>query len=87
LLSLPQMWKRRCLVIPFFALASFSTLLGSWRVRVFKVESAVAGKGEVKAGMKILRSSSASTGHRPCCCGVKTGWKVVYVGILPWLIT
>ncbi len=56
------MWKRRSLVIPFLASASFSTLLGSWRVRVFKVESAVAGKGEVKAGMKILRSLSASTG-------------------------
>ena len=49
MLSLPQMWKRRSLVIPFLALAYFSTLLGSWRVRVFKFESAVAGKGEVKA--------------------------------------
>ncbi len=63
-LSLPQMWKRRSLVIPYLASASFSTLLGSWRVRVFKVESAVAGKGEVKAGMKILCSSSALTGQR-----------------------
>ncbi len=50
------MWKRRSFVIPFFASASFSMLLGSWRVRVFKVESTVAGKGEVRAGMKILRS-------------------------------
>jgi hypothetical protein len=55
-LSLPQMWKRRSLVIPFLALASFSMSLGSWRVRVFKVKCAVDGKGEVKAGMKILRS-------------------------------
>ncbi len=45
-----------------YSLLHFSTLLGSWRVRVFKVESAVAGKGEIKAGMKILRCSSASTG-------------------------
>ncbi len=56
------MWKRRSLVILFFALAYFSMLLDSWRVRVFKVESAMAGKGEVKAGMKILHSSSTSTG-------------------------
>jgi hypothetical protein len=54
--------EKRSLVIPFLASASFSMLLGSWRVRVFKVECAVAGKGEFKAGMKILRSSSASTG-------------------------
>ncbi len=58
------MWKRRSLDIPFLASASSSMLLGSWRVRVFKVESAVAGKGGVKAGMKILRSSSTSTGKR-----------------------
>ncbi len=31
---------------------------------MFKFESAVAGKGEVKAGMKIFCSSSASTGKR-----------------------
>ncbi len=31
---------------------------------MFKVESAVAGKGDVKAGMKILCSSSALTGYR-----------------------
>ncbi len=54
------MWRRR-LVIPFLASASFSILSGSWRVRVLKVECAVAGKEEVKAGMKILRSLSAST--------------------------
>jgi hypothetical protein len=47
------MWKRRSLVIPFLALASFSMSLGSWRIKVFKVACAVAGKGEVKAGMKI----------------------------------
>ncbi len=29
---------------------------GTWRVRVFNGKCAVAGKGEVKAGMKILRS-------------------------------
>jgi hypothetical protein len=45
-----------------YSLLGFSLLLGSWRVSMFKAESAVAGKGEVKAGMKILRSSSASTG-------------------------
>ncbi len=56
------MWKIRSLVILFLVLASFSMLFGSWRVRVFKVESAVAGEGEVKAGMKILGSLSASTG-------------------------
>jgi hypothetical protein len=62
IVSLPQMWKRRSLVIPFLALAYFSTLLGSWRVRVFKVESTEAGKGETKARMKILRSLSVETG-------------------------
>ncbi len=62
MLSLPQMWKRRSSVIPFLALASFSMLLGSRRVRVFKVECAVAGRGEVKARMKILCSLSPLTG-------------------------
>ncbi len=56
------MWKRRSLVIPFLTFAPFSMLLDSKRVRVFKIECAVAGKGEVKAGMKILRSLSALTG-------------------------
>jgi hypothetical protein len=50
LLSLPQMWKRRSLVIPFLASASFSMPLGSWRVTVFKVECAVAGKERSKQG-------------------------------------
>jgi hypothetical protein len=54
--------ERRSLVIPFLALASFLRFLGSWRVRVFKVECAVDGKGEIKAGMKILCSLSALTG-------------------------
>jgi hypothetical protein len=48
------MWKRRSLVIPFLASASFSMSLGSWRVRVFKVECAVDGKGEFKTGMKKI---------------------------------
>jgi hypothetical protein len=44
------MWKRRSLVIPFLALASFSILLGSWRVRLFKVECAVAARERSKLG-------------------------------------
>jgi hypothetical protein len=54
--------EKKELGYPFLASASFSTSLGSWRVRVFKVESAVAGEREVKAGMKILRSPSTLTG-------------------------
>ncbi len=45
---------------------------------MFKVESAVTGKGEVKAGMKILRSLSTLTGY--CSGGArKVPLKVVFV--------